>query len=275
MKFIALLILCLSSLAHAAQDALIMKERAIIYADIHRKHPIGYVRQWQRVRIGTVARAGGTVMPVIISKNKIGYISVDDFSIGRDTYSISNINKQLDQISEDRPLKHNLQLSFDNYFAEASIRDPFFGSSLLEINYLGVSGFYNYFYNQKFDFKFGATVLSADASDGAKISHFILKPGVEYKFPTMIDRWQFSAFYHLGFSPVSKLSSTVFNKTGMAYGTDGGIAAKYSLTRRAWISSSLGYQYLQFTGFDLPNNLGEFNLTQTGLLFSLALNLYL
>jgi len=251
MKFLALLILCLTSLAHAAQDALIMKERAIIYADIHRKHPIGYVRQWQRVRIGTVARAGGTVMPIVISKNKIGYISVDDFSIGRDTYSIANINKQLEQISEDRPLKNNLELSFDNFFAEASISDPFFGSSLLEINYMGVSGYYNYFYNDKFDFKLGATMLSADASDGAKISHFILKPGMEYKLPNWMDRWQFTAHYQLGLSPMSKLTSNVFNKTGMAYGADAGISAKYSLTRRAWIGTSLGYQYLQFTGFDL------------------------
>jgi hypothetical protein len=275
MKFLALLILCLSSLAHAAQDALIMKERAIIYADIHRKHPIGYVRQWQRVRVGTVARAGGTVMPVAISKNRIGYISVDDFSIGRDSYSISNINKQLDQSSEDRPLKNNLQLSFDNFFAEASISDSFFGTSLLEINYLGFSGYYNFFYNNKFDFTLGASILSASAADGAKISHMIIKPGIEYKLPSWLDRWQFSAQAHFGFSPVSKLSSTVFNQSGMAYGADAGLSAKYALTRRAWLSTSLGYQYLQFSGFDLPNNLGEFNLTQTGVLFSMALNLYL
>jgi hypothetical protein len=275
MKFLALIILCLSSLAHAAQDALVMKERAIVYADIHRKHPIGYVRQWQRVRVGTVARAGGTVMPIIISKNKVAYISVDDFSIGRDTYSISNINKQLDQISNDRPLKNNMQVSFDNFFAESDINDPFFGSSLLEINYKGVSGFYNYYYNQKFDFRFGATFLSSSAGDGAKISHILLRPGIEYKLPHYFDGWSLSLLSHVSFSPVSKLSSSVFNKTAMAYGADVAFAAKYSLTRRSWVSASLGQQYLQFSGFDLPNNLGEFDLTQTGLLFSLSLNLYL
>jgi len=61
----------------AAQAAIVKSRKAIVYADMDMKVPLGYVRQGKKIKVGNVTREHDTLLPIVIS-GKIGYIKVDD-----------------------------------------------------------------------------------------------------------------------------------------------------------------------------------------------------
>ena len=64
----------------AMQYAIVRNRRSVIYSDYLRTSPIGYVRKGRKVRVGSVSRNKGRVLPIVVS-GKIAYISVSDLSI--------------------------------------------------------------------------------------------------------------------------------------------------------------------------------------------------
>lgn len=60
--------------------AIVKNKRSIIYSDHLRTSPIGYVRKGRKVRVGSVSRSKGRVLPIVVS-GKIAYISVKDLFV--------------------------------------------------------------------------------------------------------------------------------------------------------------------------------------------------
>jgi hypothetical protein len=67
----------------AARDALVIKDRAIIWADAQRSAPLGYARRGRTLRVGEKEREKGQVVSVIVS-GKVAYISMEDILIDED-----------------------------------------------------------------------------------------------------------------------------------------------------------------------------------------------
>ncbi len=79
MKFFALLILLTSFSVFAARNAIVVSEKAVIWADVARTTPLGYAPRGKVLRVGEVQRDKNQVLPVLIS-GKVAYISVEDIS---------------------------------------------------------------------------------------------------------------------------------------------------------------------------------------------------
>lgn len=110
-----LLLLFGASQAQAAQVAIVRKAKAIIYADLDLKSPIGYVRKGKELAVGKVKRRRGEVLPVLVN-GKIGWVRVDDISLP----------EEIKSFDQDRKVKeHKL------FFADDKVKDP-----LSENNYL-------------------------------------------------------------------------------------------------------------------------------------------
>jgi len=62
---------------------------AIVYADQECKTAIGKIAKGKLVKVGDVARARGTVLPIVVS-GKVTYIKVDDLYISNDLQKIDN-----------------------------------------------------------------------------------------------------------------------------------------------------------------------------------------
>lgn len=64
----------------AAKEATVLVEKAIIYADIDRLHPIGYIVRGKKVMVGEVERSKGQILPIVFAQ-KVAYISIDDLQL--------------------------------------------------------------------------------------------------------------------------------------------------------------------------------------------------
>ena len=61
----------------AIQDALVIAEQAVIYADEQMSAPVGFVRKGKKIKVGDIPRNRAQVYPIIVS-GKIAYIRVID-----------------------------------------------------------------------------------------------------------------------------------------------------------------------------------------------------
>lgn len=68
-----------SGVVHASVEALVIVDKAIIWADVKRSAPLGYVVKGKTVTVGEVPRNKNQVVPIVVS-GKIGYIAMDDLS---------------------------------------------------------------------------------------------------------------------------------------------------------------------------------------------------
>jgi hypothetical protein len=63
----------------ASQEAIVVSENAIVYADKQMSAPVGFVTKGKRIRVGTVPRNRAQVYPIVVS-GKIAYIRSLDIS---------------------------------------------------------------------------------------------------------------------------------------------------------------------------------------------------
>ncbi|MCR9204925.1 MAG: hypothetical protein NXH75_10125 [Halobacteriovoraceae bacterium] len=64
----------------AAQVGIVTSAKAVIYADIEMKSPIGYVKKGKQIAVGNVKRRRGEILPVVIN-GKIGWVRVQDLRL--------------------------------------------------------------------------------------------------------------------------------------------------------------------------------------------------
>ena len=81
MKLLLLALVLVSFPVLAARNAVVVSEKAVIWADVARTTPLGYASRGKMLRVGEVQRDKNQVLPVLIS-GKVAYISVEDISFG-------------------------------------------------------------------------------------------------------------------------------------------------------------------------------------------------
>jgi hypothetical protein len=72
---------CLDSLA--AQEAIVIVDKAVIYSDIEMKSALGFIRRGKKIAVGDSSRNKGRVYPVVVS-GKIGFIRTQDVTTEKD-----------------------------------------------------------------------------------------------------------------------------------------------------------------------------------------------
>lgn len=84
--------------AHAARNAVVTSEKAVIWADAQRSAPLGYARRGKVLRVGEKERSKGQVITVIVS-GKLAYISVDDVAF-EDEDKAQEVDKETTRFRE-------------------------------------------------------------------------------------------------------------------------------------------------------------------------------
>lgn len=274
MKILKILLLLFITLqAYASQEALVVRDKAVVYADIHLKHPIGFVGKWKRIRVGSVARNGGEALPVIVA-GKIAYIKTDDLSIGRDSFSIANIAADYQEKDENKPLRDELEVGYDSFAGNINISDPTFGASAVTTSFTGFHALMNKFINTKFNWGYGVSYATSSGSDGVTINIPMAIADLTYK----AFEW-YSTKFNLrargGFSPYTQLQTKYFDANGYAWSSSIAAQAQLPITRRFWVRGELGYNFTKVFGMQLPNGLGNFNPIISGPTMSLGMVFFL
>lgn len=109
--FLGILVLFTALDSHAARDAVVIKERAIIWADAQRSAPLGYARRGRTLRVGDKEREKGQVVSVIVS-GKVAYISVEDIAIDEDRKKIDIEEVTLTRFQEATKPRYRDQVVF-------------------------------------------------------------------------------------------------------------------------------------------------------------------
>ena len=102
----------------SAQYAVVMVDQAVVYADINRSFPIGYVSSGKRILVGEVPRHKKTLLPMIIG-GRIAYIKISDISLrGKkgDPIADASYKNYLKRITELKKKPSKDGLTFLNFY---------------------------------------------------------------------------------------------------------------------------------------------------------------
>ncbi len=255
----------------AAQIAVVAKEKAIIYADLKQKHPIGFFPKWKRIKVGEIARNAGQVVPVIVS-GKVAYIKTDDISISRDMNMIDQRFKRFgNKNTITKPKTHDISLGLTNYMGRAAT-DSSLGTTEIGLNFFGISGKWNYRYDYKRDLRFGVETSTVLSNDGVTIISYTFTAEATYR----VFRWRGIEARALGsikVTPLTQIQTADFNANGYGLGGGFGGELKTDLWGRWVARSELGYFANQIY-VDLPQPFEQFAPIAIGPKFGISLGYY-
>lgn len=104
----------------AAQDALVIIEKAVIYADEQMSAPVGFVRKGKKVKIGENARNKAQVYPIVVS-GKVAYIRAIDVSTERESNDSAVLVAERFQKASRSGQAYNYAVSFFNYSTQIDL----------------------------------------------------------------------------------------------------------------------------------------------------------
>lgn len=243
----------------AAQTAVVQVEQAPIYADKEMTSPLGQVPMGKKLRVGSVARNRGQVVPVIVS-GKVAWIRIKDLYLEDDLVSLKkrkfNRHQELvEELEKDR-LRHrnkSFSLTYGRFQAgkdwqststvvntgeEVSLGEMFdfrmgMPLSFTEAQSLRVGGNYLSIHDRNMSFKAygGAVDWSQNLGEYANLSAEIT--GTFLLYPQGV--WKI-----LGDS-----------LSGQAVGTKILLDTTYYLGKNTGLKFDLGYTWIRLLGFSL------------------------
>jgi hypothetical protein len=131
------------AVVNAAQWATVTADKAVIYSDQDRNSAIGYVSRGKKVRIGEVARNGGSVYPIVVN-GRIAWIAEDDIQTSQRLADLESTSSRIKR-RRNKVLKDYAVVSFVN-----TITNTFTTSNALTLkdrqrNFVGINVKKNFF----------------------------------------------------------------------------------------------------------------------------------
>lgn len=254
---------------HASVEAIVIAEKAVIWADVQRSAPLGYVTKGKQVTVGEVPRNKNQVVPIVVS-GRIGYIAIDDLSFDEDLKEKPE-EREYKRFKEVAQKKIGSQLAFGaTVFSAQERRDTSAGRSGDSWSFiggtlkgeaptpsprLGVIFVGDYLYAQNDPETFRAFNLGLGLA-------FALINGNYFKLKLeavgmMIPYVQYE-------------SDPLFTLNGYGYGALGSVTMDLFFNDNWGIEGSGGLQVLQINGIDRPAPFKDFSPFFSGTRWTLA-----
>jgi hypothetical protein len=156
----------------AVQSAIVRSSRAVVYADIYLKSPIGYLTRGKEIIVGKRKRLNDKVIPTVIER-KVVWMKVDDL--------ILESEKSL--VSQNKTVTEHVAFIQEEELEEEN-RDPYLENNYLRFKYGRVSPSIG----QGDEGIGGGHSLTSETLTGSEISAYI-----EHRHP--LKRWNWGAGY--------------------------------------------------------------------------------
>lgn len=175
-------------MALGAQVGIVISKKAVIYADIDRKSPIGYVRRGKQLAVGEVKRRQGEILPVNVN-GKVGWIETKHLRLPQEEKSFDKGRRvtEHDVVIEDKvkdPLTENNFITVKTGPTDFTSTFLFNGNQEEEVTFeegqeLSIMIEHR---NPYLDFNWGLGVeyLSASLQESYNLQALSLKGGVGY-----------------------------------------------------------------------------------------------
>ncbi len=216
--------------SYASQYAVIKVPQAYVYTDVQKKSVIGYVRKGKRITVGEVARAKGTLLPILVS-GKVAYIQLKDIYLAKDI-----TRSAITSLEQDPKVLEMLKLQrFDHFQLSVGMQALQLGSqwdkASKQINRSNSSSMGTEFRlrlerqkRRKISYHFGGAVQSASDKKLA-LKAYQLEGGISYNLLHR-NKHSLGPFLTLHYSPSTKLTTDSQTMSGTMFGVS--LAGEYS-----------------------------------------------
>lgn len=262
-RALILLLLIHSSVALAAQKAIVIAEKAIVYADQQMTSPLGYIARGKKIRIGDIARNKGQVYPTLVS-GKVGYIKVSDVSTETKSVNGELLAERFVRNAEMKPanfftaslLHFRSNINLQNDSAQIKNKDP------INWNGVGIEGGVDI--SPRADTKVIFNFLQAQKGD-ERLRSVELGLGIGWKLINQnrfLLEWEFNGLLN----PYTQYQvGSLFRVNGYGYGAGTGLLAHFKTGRNWGLNVRGGYYYTKLMGLDLPGAYPDIEPSFTGL----------
>lgn len=229
----------------AAQEAIVISEKAIIYSNQLMQGPLGYISRGKKVTIGEVGRNKNQVYPIVVS-GKIAYIRAKDISFELDQNQSLTASRFYELTKE----RHNTHysLGFVNYKSQTNSA----AASEESFSWYGYQVKGETYYNS-----WGVQLLTTGmwATSGEEQFRSIeLGVGVT-RLILELNKFKLNFFVQaLGIPFANYTVGSKFRVNGGGYGGGIGMAAIYDIQQRWGVEGSFGIYHTRLMSFDPPEN---------------------
>ncbi|WP_408096226.1 hypothetical protein ACJVC5_14395 [Peredibacter sp. HCB2-198] len=235
----------------AAQTAMVIADRAVIYSDKEMTSPIGYVSRGKKVKIGEIPRNRAQVFPIIIS-GKLAFIRAIDITTEKESMDSTRLSAERFQKSTRKEYKSKYVLSYVTFLSQISLSNS---NSQLEngdaVQWHGVSLKGEAFIWKHWDLQILFNYLQA-IKDKETFRVVEFGAGGAYR---LINGQKFllrleGQFLAIPFSNYSLADD--FRVNGYGFSTGAGLNANYYFNENWSFEGALGLYYMKTFGYDAP-----------------------
>jgi hypothetical protein len=253
--------------AWPARNAVVVAEKAIIWAEAERASPLGFVRKGKILRVGEVERAKGQVLPVLVS-GRVGYVAVQDVSFTVDTTAE---RPHYNRFQEATLKRYGDQLIFGGLLLTAK-ESTNKGAGRQGDSFSFVGGFVKGLVpSESVNRELGFLIDYSTASKGSeKFKRFNLGFGGAW---SMVNRRSFKLKLEVWglFSPFSQFKNgRLYTENGWALGALGQTSATGYFNDNWGVEASAGVEVFQIFGMTPPKVIKNFDPRFLGTRFSLG-----
>jgi hypothetical protein len=249
----------------ASMEALVVVEKAIIFADSDMTSPIGFIPKGKKVTIGEVARNKAQVYPIIVSK-KVAYIRAVDLSTEQDSVDSKRLTAERFQQNV-KSLNFGTRFSFDYLKFSSTIStngvetDKYKNNDTVSWNGVALRG--DLLFKNRFDLEVIFNYLNCIKAD-EEINNFELGLGAGLR---IIDsqRVLFKLKAEVLGVPFASFNIERSRINGWGHTLGGGANLGIIMGESWGLDIFGGFFYTKLRGLDLPSNNKEFSPSFSGL----------
>lgn len=250
----------------AAQRAVVDVRRAVIYADLNRQSPIGYVTRGKQLLVGNVKRRNKSMLPVMVN-GQVAWIKVNDIYLPEENREFDEKRSitEHEVLIEDKikdPFNENnfltVKVSPSSLVMGGILDDADNGTSSLSSK-LETAKEYTFMYEHKNPYHkihwgLGVAYFTGQV-DFLTMKSLILKGGLTWA-PIRSSLMNLEVYSNLNFSGDFRIASQDIGQyKGNLYGVDYGLAARFFPRSKLGVYLGVGGSYYRF------NNLSAVVLT--------------
>jgi hypothetical protein len=235
----------------AIQDAIVLAEQAVVFADEQMTSPVGFIRRGKKIKIGENARNNSRVYPLLVS-GKIAFIKVADVSTEKDSVDAPYLVAERFLRSTENPHKTRYGISYFHYSTQTNLIAEKEISQVQDgLNWQGLAIRGEVLVRPRWNLQVLVNFLNGAAQE---TSFLMTELGLGAMY-TLADIGKFQlrlGAQILGVPFASFEISNMFRKNGYGVSSGAGVELSYKFKERWLLDGQAGIYYTRLSGFALP-----------------------
>jgi hypothetical protein len=235
----------------AYQSAIVIADKAVIYADEQMSAPLGYVRKGKKIKVGEIPRNRAQVYPIIVS-GKRAFIRVLDLSTEVESIESGKLSAERFQRTTIEEFKTSYTFQVFSFASQIELKKDNDVKGESAINWIGAGLRGGAQVSPKWDFDLMVNYLQGEVEE---VVFRVIEFGAGGSF-RLYDQGRFKArlFGQLMAIPFATYAlGDKFRVNGYGFSVGSGLNLSYRLGKNIGIEGFGGFYYMKLSGFEAPD----------------------